>query len=322
MPGPWSETRQGVAFEQTTEWYESDLEENTEYEVDVAFNEDFSDAVRHTFRTQRTDRNVALRSVTIAPGGQPPIVFDDLDFTRETGGAGSGEYNHNLTVVLDEPRRATVTAIAESSQAQITIDPANLSLAAATFPSFTVTVTNSGNTRTYTFLVLVTAPDLAEFPLPDTVDNMTDLTADGQTMFLSGRTIPQRVWSIFPFDFNTKQELSVIGTRGTYRLAVAHDPHDGALYVINAPLRTRSTTVYRFVESGGSYNLDATYRGPLKGSNAANASSIVAFVYDRVLYMGTRNDNVLRAFSLVSNTAVSSLNKPCLLYTSPSPRDS
>ena len=48
MPGPWSDTRQGVAFEQTTEWYESDLEDDTAYEVEVALAEDFSDAVRHT----------------------------------------------------------------------------------------------------------------------------------------------------------------------------------------------------------------------------------------------------------------------------------
>ena len=100
MPGPWIE-RRGQAFEQTTEWYESNLVQNTEYEIELSLNEDYSSAETGSFRTVRTDNDVTLRSVTITPQDQPPITFDDIDFTRETDGAGSGVYNHSLDVVLD-----------------------------------------------------------------------------------------------------------------------------------------------------------------------------------------------------------------------------
>ena len=212
MPGPWSDTRQGVAFEQTTEWYESDLEENTAYEVDVAFNEDFSDAVRHTFRTQRTDRSVELRSVTINPEGDVAAVFDSIDYSRETDGAGSGVYNHILSLVLDQPRRAAVSAIAVSSQARVVVDPPNLQLAAASFPQFTVTVTNGGNTRTYRFTITPTVPDLLEF---DNAGALSDIASDGATMWGAVRT-----QGIQAYDFFTKQKLGdVVALRGLTRIA-------------------------------------------------------------------------------------------------------
>ena len=64
MPGPWIE-RRGQAFEQTTEWYESNLVQNTEYEIELSLNEDYSSAETGSFRTVRTDYDVTLRSVTI-----------------------------------------------------------------------------------------------------------------------------------------------------------------------------------------------------------------------------------------------------------------
>ena len=224
MPGPWSDTRQGAAFEQTTEWYESDLEENTEYEVEVAFNEDFSDAVRHTFRTQRTDRSVELRSVTINPEGDVAVMVDNLDFSRETDGAGSGVYNHTLNLVLDQPRSATVSAIAVSSQAQVVVDPPSLQLAAASFPQFTVTVTNSGRTRVYRFTISPTVPDLLEF---DNVGSVTDITSDGTTtMWVSGSGLKA-------YGFHTKQELGEVPAFSGTSRNIAYDFTNETLWINN-----------------------------------------------------------------------------------------
>ena len=63
MPGPWIE-RQTIAFEETEEWYESNLSQNTEYEVQVSFDEDFSRVGRGSFRTARTDNDVSSVSYT------------------------------------------------------------------------------------------------------------------------------------------------------------------------------------------------------------------------------------------------------------------
>ena len=212
MPGPWSDVRRGVAFDVTTEWYESDLEENTEYEVEVAREPDFSDAAMHRFRTQRTDRSVELRSVTINPEGDAAVVFDGIDYSRETDGAGSGVYNHALNLVLDQPRRAAVSAVAVSSQARVVVEPASLQLAAASFPQFTVTVTNGGNTRTYRFTILPTVPDLLEF---DNAGALSDIASDGTTMWGAVRT-----QGIQAYDFFTKQKLGdVVALRGLTRIA-------------------------------------------------------------------------------------------------------
>ena len=226
MPGPWIE-RETIAFKETEEWYESNLSQNTEYEVQVSFDEDFSRFGRGSFRTARTDNDVTLRSVTITPQDQPPITFADIDFTRETDGAGSGVYSHRLNVLLDQPRNATVTAVAMQSSARVVIEPNTIAIAAGLFPQFTVTITNGTASRVYRFTVLSTVPELLEFDNASQATLEWDITSDGTSTMWVG----DRDRGIHTYDFNTKAYLGFTAIRNLE--GIAYDNTNRTLWYSN-----------------------------------------------------------------------------------------
>ena len=270
MPGPWSETRTGTAAELTTEWYETGLDEQTEYEVEVALAENFAGAVTHRFTTQPTDRDVTLRSLSITPEGQPPIPFTEFDWTRETDGPGSDTYFYRLHITLDRARRATVNAAAVSNAATVTVDPMTIVLASGTFPTFDVLIENNGRQRTYSFSVAVTAPDQLEFDDISAPSTMWDMASDGASTMWVG----DRDRGVHVYDFNTKQHLGFLVRNDLEGLA--YDADNRTLWLSNATNTVREYTTDTLVRTGRSVRIGgrsqflAWYDGNLYCKNVAN----------------------------------------------------